>query len=111
MAKMPNARRDWGKEAFSESFKREMECFRKDVLPLAEAIDEGNTVFDNDLGVVINEIGDDEQQIKVRVGVFFAQIVFCVSCGEGPPIDEAYCEMWVSIDKSTAETQFTLIKD
>jgi hypothetical protein len=111
MAKMPNALRDWNTVAFQQTFKAEMECFRKDVLPLAEVIGEGNTVYDGDLGVTVNEVNDDDNCIKLRVGVFFAEVVSCCSCGESDPINEAYCEMDVSIDKSTAEAVFTVVHD
>jgi len=108
---MPNALNSWGKESFQQSFQQEMELFRKDVLPLSEVVGEGNSVYDGDLGVIVNAVSDDEYAIRVRAGVFFAEIVSCVSCGEGPPIDEAYCEMEVVIDKVTAETTFSVIKD
>ena len=109
MATMPNSLRDWNSKLFEQTFKAELEGFRKDVLPLDEVIGEGNTVYDNDLGVTIIEVADDEQCIQAKVGVFFAEIVSCCSCGESDPIDEAYCEMRVTIDKSTAEAEFSVI--
>ena len=106
---MPNSTRDWNTDLFHQTFKTEMETFRRDVLPLAEVIGEGNTVYDGDLGVTINEVSDDENFIYARVGVFFAEIISCCSCGEGDPVEEAYCEMNVSIDKATSEATFTVI--
>ncbi len=109
MATMPNSLRDWNSELFEQTLKVEMEGFRKDVLPLAEVIGEGNTVYDNDLGVTVIDVADDERFIEAKVGVFFAEIVSCCSCGESDPVDEAYCEMKVKIDKSTAEAEFSVI--
>lgn len=111
MAKMANSLRDWQSERFEQSFKTEMEGFRKDVLPLNEVIGEGNTAYDGDLGAMINGVSEDERFIRVRAGLFFAEIVSCCSCGEGDPIEEAYCELEVTIDKSDAEATFTVIKD
>jgi len=109
MAKLPDSLRDWKTDAFKQTLKSELERLRGDVLPLREAISEGNTVYDRDLGVTILSVEDNEGFIQARVGVFFAEIISCCSCGEGSPIDEAYCEMTVSIDKATAEAAFTVI--
>lgn len=109
MAKLPNSLCDWQTDRFSQTLKTELEGFKQDVLPLKEVIDEGNYVDDSDIGATIIEVSDDEQNIHGKVGIYFAQIVSCCSCGESPPIDEAYCEMMVSIDKSTAEAEFKLI--
>ncbi len=111
MAKMANSLRDWQNETFEQTFKTEMEGFRKDVLPLDEVIGDGNTAYDGDLGVIINKVSEDEHSIRARVGVFFAEIISCCSCGEGDPIEEAYCEMEVKIDKTTAEAEFTVINN
>ncbi|MEN8170613.1 MAG: glucosamine--fructose-6-phosphate aminotransferase [Pseudomonadota bacterium] len=111
MAKMLDSLRDWNAESFEQTFKSEMEGFRKDVLPLDDVIDDGNTVYDGDLGVTVIEFAEGDQFIEVRAGVYFAEIVSCCSCGESPPIDEAYCEMNVRINKSTAEAEFAVIKD
>ena len=111
MVKMVNALRDWQSDSFEQSFKTELEDFGKNVLPLHQVIGEGNTVYDGDLGAVINKISEGERTIWVDAGVFFAEIVSCCSCGEGDPIEEAYCEMTVTIDKATAETEFTVINN
>lgn len=110
MAAMPESLKAWGSEAFATVFKTEFERFRQDVLPLQAAVDRGNRVIDYDLGVTLMKSSEDEQAIHAKVGVFFAEEIRCVSCGEGDPIDEAYCEMQVSIDKATAEASFELLQ-
>jgi hypothetical protein len=109
MTKLSNSLRDWQTDAFNNTLQSELEALRGNVLPLAEVIGEGNTVLDSDLGVTVIAVEDGEGVIQAHVGVYFAEIVSCCSCGESPPIDEAYCEMGVIIDKSTAEASFKVI--
>ena len=111
MVTMPRALEAWGGEGFKQTLKEELETFRRDVLPLDQAIEQGNRVYDNDLGVTVMRVNDDEEAIYARVGVFFAEVISCVSCGEGDPIDEAYCEMQVRIDKKSAEASFELVEN
>lgn len=97
----------WGTEDFSPVLRSELEALRGDVLPIAGAIEEGNRLDDSDLGVIVNEVTDDAQHIYARVGVFFAQIIECVTCSGGNgACDEAYCELLVTIDKASGDAEF-----
>lgn len=100
----------WGTERFRAVLKSELEKLRSDVLPIAHAVEEGNRLDDSDLGIIVNEVTDDEQRIHARVGVFCAQYIDCVTCGGGRGVrDEAYCELLVSIDKSSGAAEFSPI--
>jgi hypothetical protein len=110
MVTLPNSLREWQSDAFVDTLQHEIESLRGGgVLPLDEVIGEGNQVLDSDLGVTVLAVAEEEGFIQARVGVYFAEIVSCCSCGESPPIDEAYCEMRVVIDQSTAEATFTMV--
>jgi hypothetical protein len=111
MSTLPGALAAWGSKDFKQSLKEELETLRQDVLPLQQVVGHGNRVYDHDLGVTVMGVSDDERAIHARVGIFFAEVISCVSCGEGDPIDEAYCEMQVAIDKKTAQASFSVIED
>lgn len=111
MATMPNSLLAWGSDTFKQALQAELETFRRDVLPLDEAVDRGNRVYDNDLGITVMGVSDAGDAIQAKVGVFFAEVIACISCGEGDPIDEAYCEMLVSIDKESGEASFALLRE
>lgn len=97
----------WGTEAFSAVFKSELEQLRSDVLPIAHVIDAGCRLDDSDLGVIVNVVNDGGLCVIADVGVFFAQIVTCLTCAGGDVMhDEAYCELRVTIDKASGEAQF-----
>lgn len=97
----------WGTAEFSSTLKAEMERLRSDVLPIANAIGAGNRIDDSDLGAIVNEVRDDAGHIYAKVGVFFAEIVECLTCSGGDGMcDEAYCELLVTIDKATGAARF-----
>lgn len=100
----------WGTTEFEQTIKAEIEALRQDVLPLHKVVGVGNRVYDHDLGVALLDAIEDEQTIQARVGIFFAEVISCVSCGEGDPIDEAYCEMQVIIDKASGAAQFSVLE-
>ena len=49
-----------------------------------------------------------ERYIQAKVGVFFNEIIGGCSCGDDPLSENAYCELQVSIDKVTAEAEFSV---
>lgn len=109
MVTLPHAVQAWQSDNFVPALCREIEALRGGVLPLGEVIGEGNRVLDSDLGATVLGVAEEAGFIQAQVGVYFAEIVSCCSCGESPPIEEAYCEMRVVIDKATAEATFTIV--
>ena len=108
MVALMKSLQDWNTPAFEQSLKGELAALGQGVLPLQQVVGRGNRVYDADLGVTLLESSADENTIQARVGIFFAEVIACVSCGEGDPIDEAYCEMQVTIDKANGESQFSV---
>jgi len=97
----------WGSDRFSATLKSEMERLRGDVLPISHVIEKGNRVDDSDLGIIVNTVSEEPKHIIADVGVFFAQIVTCLTCSGGDGMhDEAYCELRVTIDKASGEAHF-----
>ncbi len=83
MVMLNNSLNAWGTEGFSAALKAELEELRSDVLPIAQAVEPGNRLDDSDLGVIVNGVSEDARHVYATVGVFFAQVVECVSCGGG----------------------------
>lgn len=97
----------WGTDAFRGALKAELERLRSDVLPISHAISDDSRLDDSDLGIIVNEVKDDEGYIYAKVGVFFNEIVECLTCSGGDGMcDEAYCELLVTIDKASGEARF-----
>lgn len=108
MTVLQAAARAWGTDAFKPTLKMELERLRSDVLPIAHAVGAGNRLDDSDLGVIVNAVRDDDNSIYATVGVFFAEVIDCLTCSGGSGMcDEAYCELLVTIDKATGAARFT----
>ncbi len=111
MPDLPNSLRDWQSDAFAQTLKIEIEDLKSGALPLQNGLSQGGIVDDSDISVSVINFNDDEDTVQAKVGVFFTEIVAGCSCGDGPMSLNAYCQMLVSIDKTTSEAAFTVIPD
>ena len=111
MPRLTGAMRDWGSDAFAETLKSELGALEPGVLPLDKCGALGGYVDDSDVAVTIISLTESETCIDARIGVFFSEILAGCSCGDEPSPENAYCEIGVTIDKATAETQFTVLED
>ncbi|MBE9516480.1 MAG: glucosamine--fructose-6-phosphate aminotransferase [Proteobacteria bacterium] len=106
MEKLAKSLRDWNTSAFSQTLKAEVEALKAGVLPLHHAVTQGGNVDDSNISVTVLYAKESEADIEVRAGIFFTEVVGGCSCGDDPFSVNAYCEMTLKIDKSTAETAF-----
>ena len=108
MSKLIKALNSWGTDEFSRTLKQEIETLESGILPLELAICQGGQVDDSDISALINRITENETTILVKVGIFFHEIIAGCNCGDDPMAENTYCEILVSIDKITADTDFVL---
>lgn len=101
----------WGTKDFSKTLKQELESLEKGVLPLNSATTQGGLVDDANISALINHCSENESSLQIKVGIFFNEIVAGCNCDDDPAADNTYCELLVSIDKSSAEVNFTLKTD
>jgi len=107
MPKLPNALAAWPSDEFSQILKAEIEKLKPSSLPFAQR----KYIDDDHLKITILTVTDNEQDIQVNIGAFYSEILAGCSCGDDPQRENAYCEMRVSIDKSTAEAKFTVAEN
>jgi len=108
MIKLTDSLKNWGSENFKKVLKQEIEALGNDVLPLNQATCQGGLADDSNISALINSVTENETQLLIKVGVFFNEIVAGCNCGDDPASENTYCELLVSIDKSTAEACFSL---
>ena len=108
MIKLTDSLKNWGSENFKKVLKQEIEALGNDVLPLNQATCQGGLADDSNISALINSVTENETQLVIKVGVFFNEIVAGCNCGDDPASENTYCELLVSIDKSTAEACFSL---
>ena len=108
MAKLPNALRHWNSGSFSEALKAEIEHLPRGTLPLADGTSQGGYVDDRKVTATVFRTTEDAHKVLAHLGVFFTEIVVNCGCGEDPMEQDAYCEMDVRIDKTTALAEFSV---
>lgn len=101
--------RDWNSGAFSQTMKRELEGLQAGTLPLDQCLTQGGWVDDREITVTVLHVSDDDASIRVKIGIFFSEIIAGCSCGDEPFSQNAYCEMGINLDKATAEAEFSVI--
>jgi hypothetical protein len=99
----------WGSDTFSQTLKTELEGLESGVLPLDKAALRGGAIDDSDISVTVINVSDNERFILAKVGVFFHEVSAGGACGDDPMMENAYCVLQVSIDKTTADAQFTVV--
>ena len=108
MIKFSDSLRDWQTNAFSNSFKRDIQGLPSGALPLQARGMQNGLVDDSDLSLTILQTIETEDTLKTKAGIFFSEIIGGCSCGDDPATENAYCEIWVDICKVTSEASFLL---
>lgn len=111
MLHLPDALAAWGTPAFATVLKRELAA-QAATLPLQQAAAFTSVVLDTPPEVMFIGAEATAGPLSVRVGVFFAGIVAGCACADDPTSVEAqpeYCELLLSIDRSTAAATAALI--
>ena len=102
----------WGSPGFEETFKVEVGALNNEQLPLQQGLTQSSYVSDSNFNVVILNSSETTTAIHVNTGIFYAGIIAGSCCSDDPtPMNEQaeYCEVEFDIDKSTAETNITLL--
>lgn len=83
-------------------------------LPLQQGLTAGSHALDDKLSVIILAVGEGDNYIRVKAGIFYEGIIAGCSCADDPtPVDThtEYCEVQLDIDKTTAETVVVLLAE
>jgi hypothetical protein len=103
----------WGTPDFEVVFKREL-AQAADELPLQQGLSQGSYVLDTPVTVIINRVTELERCIRIRAGIFYQGIIAGCSCADDPtPNNETteYCDVLLDIDRDSALTRVSLMKD
>jgi hypothetical protein len=111
MIKLNKSLSAWQTDTFSATLKNELESISATQLPLQAELQQGSHVAEDEgfKVMVINTQANDEQ-IQVKIGIFYASIIAGCACADDPtPLDTCneYCELLLVINKATAKTVIT----
>lgn len=111
MIKLLNALNAWPSASFSQILKTELEHLETGSLPLDKAVRQGGYVDDSRITATVLSAKENATTIHARAGIFFTEIVINCGCGDDPMETNAYCELQISIDKTSGQTAFAVLQD
>lgn len=114
MIQLPDVLNAWGTPGFNEVLKGAIEQLDAEMLPLQQGLSQSDfTTGANRRAVVLN-VTDENGFIHAKTGIFYTGMITGEGCADDPnPGGEVieYCEVQLDIDKKTAETTVTLLKE
>lgn len=108
MPKFTDSLRAWTTDRFAATLRRELLSLGPVDLQLHQGTTQGGIVDDTSIDATVLGTTEDDRSIRVRVGVFFTEVVGGCSCGDPPVAGSAYCELLIAIDKRTAEARLSV---
>ena len=111
MIRLAESLRAWGSPNFPSVLKDEIGRLDAVHLPLQQGLTAGSHALDGTHSAMVISVSDMPDYIQARVGIFYSGILAGCSCADDPtPVEpqNEYCEVLLSICKSTAETTITL---
>jgi len=100
---------EWNTDTFKSSLKLEIENLDAGTLPLEHGVSQGGNIDDSNITATILNIADETSTITGKVGIFFTEIVGGCNCNDDPVETNAYCEIIITINKTTATTTITAL--
>ncbi|MFZ2160862.1 MAG: hypothetical protein WAW02_01470 [Sideroxyarcus sp.] len=112
MIKLEKALRAWGTPGFESVLKQEVAQLGAEQLPLQQGLSNSSSVSDQPVAVVIINVAETEDAIRVKAGIIYQGVIGGCSCAGDPTPDSEineYCEVQLDIDKFTAATRVELV--
>ena len=97
---------------FNKALKNEIQDLDPNLLPLQQGLSLSSYVGKTPFSVVILNVSEEADYIKIKVGIFYTGIIAGCSCSDDPsPTDEQneYCNLLFSVNKNTADTDVVLL--
>lgn len=114
MIHLPRSAAVWGTEAFTDTFKSEVEQLSRDVLPLQQGLSLSSYVSDEPFRVMVIQAREAQGVLRIKAGVFYSGIIAGCSCSDDPTptdVQAEYCDLEFEIDPNNGETGVTLLAD
>lgn len=101
----------WDTADFEVSLKAELENLPTGSLPLHLATSQGGIVDDSRITASILNSEADDNEIKIRVSVFFTEIIAGCNCSDPPLEANGYGLLLVQLDSNSGEASFSVIDE
>jgi len=115
MIKLNDTLSAWQTDTFTTALKNELGSVSPTLLPLQAGLQQGSHVAEDEgFKVMVINTQDNDEQIQVKIGIFYSSIIAGCACADDPTppdICNEYCELQLAINKTTAEVSFSLLND
>ncbi len=111
MTKLSRALEHLNKEDFRSVLVEELLALDSGTLPLHKGSNRGGPIDESNLMISVLGVDESEPRVDVRIGVFFNEIISGGSCLDEDTLENAYCEIRVSINRESAEVEFEVMTD
>ncbi len=104
----------WGTAEFANQLKATLEKMSVTQLPLQRALSFSNIALDTNIKAILLATAENENQLLVKVGLFYTGLVSGCHCADDPsPMEEQneYCEVQLNIDKHSGDASIELLAD
>lgn len=104
----------WGGSDFKRVIKNEIENLNTAHLPLQQGLSQGSYCCDDGIRVMVISVSEKPDYICVKTGIFYSSIIAGCGCADDPsPVDELaeYCVLQFAINRKTAETTATFLRE
>ncbi|WP_428086984.1 hypothetical protein [Candidatus Thioglobus sp.] len=101
----------WGEDSFAKHFRAAIRALELDQLPLKECCNYSAMIDKDSIDVMILSSSANEKTIKLKIGVFFCEVLSGCACSDDPSqaqmLENSYCELLAQIDRSSAKIKFS----
>ena len=101
----------WGSDEFPQAFKQAIKSLELEKLPLANCCNHSAVIDKDSIDVMILSSCETDDQIQIKIGVFFCEILSGCACSDDPSqaeiLENSYCELLAEIDRTNAQVKFT----
>lgn len=98
----------WKSNTFKEIFVTETLELSLDTIPLYLATEQGGIIKPESISLSILSTSEDDNNIKIKAGFFFTEIIGGCNCDDDPSEANVYCVFLISIKKTNASCSFLI---
>jgi len=103
----------WNTDSFNSVLIKELRSIDSNLLPLQEGLSNSNYAMGDNISAIILHSEENNGHLQIKAGLFYSGIIAGCNCADDPsPVDEVneYCEVLLSIEINTAQTNVSLIE-
>jgi len=111
MITLSNSLSAWQQPQFRSVLTQELLQLDNETFPLYKATNFGGFIKPEQLDLVILSTTENNDDLLIKTGIFFTELIGGCNCHDDPTEENIYCEALITINKTNAQSQIRLIKE